>query len=120
MNQIEERKVTHVRFPYGRIAATRRVIDELDGRTISRLLTRHLHCDWGDICDEDWKLNDHAVKTVSACSHPIRWAQKRCSSSPNGTALRLRSCLQMNIEGQDYAETEYQGICEWPGRSAGV
>ena len=62
MNQIEERKVTHVRFPYGRIAATRRVINELDGRTISRLLTRHLHCDWGDICDEDWKLNDHAVK----------------------------------------------------------
>ena len=62
MNQIEERKVTYVRFPYGRIAATRWVIDELDGRTISRLLTRHRHCDWGDICDEDWKLNDHAVK----------------------------------------------------------
>ena len=62
MNQIEERKVTHVRFPYGRLVATRRVINELDGLTISRLLTRHLHCDWGDICDEDWKLNDHAVK----------------------------------------------------------
>ena len=54
--------MTYVRFPYGRIAATRRVIDELDGRTISRLLTRHLHCDWGDVCDEDWKINDHAVK----------------------------------------------------------
>ena len=38
------------------------MIDELDGRTISRLLTRHLHCDWGDVCDEDWKINDHAVK----------------------------------------------------------
>ena len=62
MNQIEERKATYVRFPYGRIAATRRVIDKLDGRTISRLLTRHLHCDWGDVCDEDWKINDHAVK----------------------------------------------------------
>ena len=62
MNQIEERKVTHVRFPYGRLVATRRVINELDGLTISRLLTRHLHCDWGDICDEDWKINDHAVK----------------------------------------------------------
>ena len=57
-----KRKVTHVRFPYGRIVATRRVINELDGLTISHLLTRHLHCDWGDICDEDWKLNDHAVK----------------------------------------------------------
>ena len=63
MNQIEARKVTYVRFPYGRIAATRRVIDELDGLTISRLLTRHLHCDWGDICDEDWNRNDHAVKS---------------------------------------------------------
>lgn len=62
MKQSEERKVTHVRFPYGRIAATRRVVDELDGQTISRLLTRHLHCDWGDICDEDWNRNDHAVK----------------------------------------------------------
>ena len=62
MNQIEERKVTHVRFPYGRLVATRRVVDELDGLTITRLLTRHLHCDWGDICDEDWKINDHAVK----------------------------------------------------------
>ena len=62
MKQAEKRKVTHVRFPYGRLVATRRVINELDGLTISRLLTRHLHCDWGDICDEDWKLNDHAVK----------------------------------------------------------
>lgn len=62
MNQIEERKVTYVRFPYGRLVATRRVINELDGLTISRLLTRHLHCDWGDVCDEDWKINDHAVK----------------------------------------------------------
>ena len=65
MNQIEERKVTHVRFPYGRLVATRRVVDELDGLTISRLLTRHLHCDWGDVCDEDWKINDHAVKNGS-------------------------------------------------------
>ena len=62
MKQAKERKVTYVRFPYGRLVPTRRVIDELDGQTISRLLTRHLHCDWGDICDEDWKLNDHAVK----------------------------------------------------------
>ena len=62
MKQAKERKVTHVRFPYGRIAATRRVINELDGLTISRLLTRHLHCDWGDICDEDWNRNDQAVK----------------------------------------------------------
>ena len=51
MKQAKERKVTYVRFPYGRLVATRRVIDELDGQTISRLLTRHLHCDWGDICD---------------------------------------------------------------------
>ena len=54
--------MTYVRFPYGRIAATRRVIDELDGRTISRLLTRHLHCDWGELCEEDWKMNDAAVR----------------------------------------------------------
>ena len=62
MKQAKERKVTYVRFPYGRLVATRRVINELDWLTISHLLTRHLHCDWGDICDEDWKLNDHAVK----------------------------------------------------------
>lgn len=62
MNQIEERKATYVRFPYGRIVATRRILEELSGLTISRLLTRHLHCDWGDVCDEDWKINDHAVK----------------------------------------------------------
>ena len=57
MNQIEERKATYVRFPYGRIVATRRILEELSGLTISRLLMRHLHCDWGDICDKDWKLN---------------------------------------------------------------
>ena len=62
MKQAKERKVTYVRFPYGRLVATRRVINELDGLTISHLLTRHLHCDWGDLCDEDGKLNDHAVK----------------------------------------------------------
>ena len=63
MKQSKERKATYVRFPYGRIAATRRVIDELDAITISRLLSRHLRCDWGDLCDEDWAQNDHAVKS---------------------------------------------------------
>ena len=62
MKKTENRNVTHVPFPYGRLVATRRILAELDGMTISRLLTRHLRCDWGDICEEDWKQNDHAVK----------------------------------------------------------
>ena len=38
------------------------ILAELDGMTISRLITRHLRCDWGDICEDDWRQNDHAVK----------------------------------------------------------
>ncbi|GAB2045990.1 hypothetical protein AGATL06_24890 [Agathobaculum sp. TL06] len=57
-----KRKVTHVRFPYGKLVATRRITEELDGMTISCLLTRHLHCDWGELCEEDWKMNDAAVR----------------------------------------------------------
>ena len=57
-----KRKVTHVRFPNGKLVATRRITEELDGMTISCLLTRHLHCDWGELCEEDWKMNDAAVR----------------------------------------------------------
>lgn len=62
MKQSKERKATHVRFPYGKLVATRRITEELDGMTISCLLTRHLHCDWGELCEEDWKMNDAAVR----------------------------------------------------------
>lgn len=102
MNQIEERKATYVRFPYGRIVATRRILEELSGLTISRLLTRHLHCDWGDICDKDWKLNDHAVKNGERLLSAYLVAGERCLSSPNGIALLLRFCLQTNIDAKGH------------------
>ena len=29
---------------------------------VRKSLNRHIHCDWGELCDEDKELNDDALK----------------------------------------------------------
>lgn len=29
---------------------------------VGESLNRHVHCDWGDLCDEDKEMNDSALK----------------------------------------------------------
>ena len=62
MKPVNKHTIHEVPFPAGQIVVTRRIADELNSLVIGHLLSRHLHCDWGDLCEEDWKLNDAAVR----------------------------------------------------------
>ena len=62
MKPVNEHTFHEVPFPAGQIVVTRRIADELNSLVIGHLLSRHLHCDWGDLCEEDWNLNDAAVQ----------------------------------------------------------
>ena len=49
--------------PLGQVVATPGVLElmERNGQTPIEFLQRHSHCDWGDVCHEDWNLNDQAL-----------------------------------------------------------
>ena len=56
---------SQARFSPGQVVMTTGV-DELvrKGRlNPTPYLRRHLHGDWGDLCDDDWQLNDAALKS---------------------------------------------------------
>lgn len=51
-----------------------------------RSLTRHIDCDWGDLCEEDKETNDKSVENGGRFRLIFTEATKRKSgSSPNGT-----------------------------------
>jgi hypothetical protein len=53
-----------VTFHLGQLRATPgalRAIEE-SGQAPGDFLRRHLRGDWGQVCPEDWKLNDQALK----------------------------------------------------------
>ena len=51
------------RFPLGQIVATPGALELLQetGFSAAALVSRHVHGDWGDLCDEDRAENDFAV-----------------------------------------------------------
>lgn len=52
-------------FPLGDVVATPGALDALkkNGQTPDEFIRRHVSGDWGDLCDEDKKLNDDALKS---------------------------------------------------------
>ena len=54
---------THTRFSLGQIVATPGALEALSatGEQPARFLNRHQQADWGELCDEDKRLNDEAV-----------------------------------------------------------
>ena len=52
-----------VSFPVGQLVATPMALSALTeaGQSPIEFLSRHHHGDWGDVCREDWGLNDEAV-----------------------------------------------------------
>ncbi len=55
------------RFALGRLASTPGALEALQesGQTPWFFLSRHVGGDWGEVCAEDWKLNDEALRDAS-------------------------------------------------------
>lgn len=53
----------NARFPLGQIVATPGALELLQktGFSAAALISRHVHGDWGDLCDEDRAENEFAV-----------------------------------------------------------
>ena len=49
-------------FPLGQVVATRAVMEVIPNETVVNSLRRHARCDWGDVCKEDRKANEEALK----------------------------------------------------------
>lgn len=51
------------KFPLGQIVATHGALDAMrsSGDSAHNLLNRHASGDWGEVCDDDKRLNDDAV-----------------------------------------------------------
>jgi hypothetical protein len=54
---------TVAKFQPGRLVATPGALDEIPSDGIAIALKRHLNGDWGDVCADDWKANDQALKS---------------------------------------------------------
>lgn len=46
----------------GEVYATPGVLAEVSNPEIAFALARHRNCDWGEVCKEDWELNDEALE----------------------------------------------------------
>ncbi len=49
-------------FHPGRLVATPGVLDAVPRDELMNAFYRHLYCDWGDISEQDKRMNDNALK----------------------------------------------------------
>lgn len=47
----------------GRLVATPGVLNAVPRPELFAALERHMRKDWGEVCEEDWKENDRALKS---------------------------------------------------------
>lgn len=52
---------TSGRFVPGRLLAMPGAMNAIGRETLLAAYCRHLHCDWGDVSESDWKRNDEAL-----------------------------------------------------------
>jgi hypothetical protein len=77
-----------IKFSSGEIVATSNAINQLSTDDIAKGLARHLFGDWGEVCDEDWELNDEALivgnrlhSVYTAANGVIFWIITECDRS---------------------------------------
>ena len=49
-------------FKLGRLVITTNAAIRLRQQEVFDALRQYAQCDWGDVVDEDWRMNDEAVK----------------------------------------------------------
>lgn len=61
---MEERVFIESKFRLGEIVSTTHLFEHSEKNNFALLpyLVRHAQGDWGDVCKEDWKINDEALK----------------------------------------------------------
>lgn len=50
-----------MKFQIGKLVATPAVLEAVPQDEIFAALSRHVKCDWGNLCAEDWLLNNAAL-----------------------------------------------------------
>ena len=50
------------RVPLGQVVITQGALNDLPAEEVQESLLRHAEGDWGDVCKEDWELNDEALE----------------------------------------------------------
>lgn len=60
MSNVKQQKKI-IPFKLGKLVATSNAWAVLEQSDVDTAIRRHLHNDWGDLCEEDWKLNDEAL-----------------------------------------------------------
>jgi hypothetical protein len=63
MREVKARLVTPPKFQLGQVVATPGALQALEesGQTPEFFLDQHVHGNWGEVCDEDKRLNDQAL-----------------------------------------------------------
>ena len=56
-----------MKFSFGQVVMTRGINEQITrsiefSKFILESIAKYRNCDWGNICSEDWKMNDEAVK----------------------------------------------------------
>jgi len=54
-------KFTDPQFQLGQLCSTPNALGKVSFTDIVEALGRHLRCDWGEVCKDDWKANDQAL-----------------------------------------------------------
>ena len=49
-------------FALGRLVSTPAALEAIPGDEMQKALSRHVQCDWGDCCPEDWEENELALR----------------------------------------------------------
>lgn len=73
-----EMEKSNRRFDLGKVVITRGAGKTLDVRHVWSALNRHANGDWGELCDEDWELNERAVEHGSRLMSRYRTIDGTC------------------------------------------
>lgn len=67
--------ISQKRFRIGQLLMTPGVMDQISHDEILSAVQRHANCDWGDLCEEDKKQNNLALKNGGRLFSAYRTAQ---------------------------------------------